>query len=345
MTRSAIAQSSVAPAALRSVRLGAVDHGVGAAAFAHHPPLRIERGGVGRAVGLGAAHEPLQRGPLESLHEVDDVAAVAAASGCVDARIAADVVVGRPVGRIGGDLLREGEPLRLARPAVEPEHRVDLVPAAGAGPAALLLERDGLQLRGLVGVVLREERRHARVARGVRPIAQVPLRDHVRPPVVLAGAEVAVRPLGREGRVDPALRLLLERRVVEREREGDEAARVVGTSLPGELAPAAGVRHPVRLADVGIELLGVAGEAVALPLQRLLQVAFGADRAGRQALHRGGTEAGAPGRGARGEDGGQDQMLLHAAILPYPAGTVRKRKPARGSPAQVSVLRCEGASA
>ena len=106
--------------------------------------------------------------------------------------------------------------------------------------------------------------------------------DHVRPPVVLLGAEVAVRTLGGERGVDSAAGLLFQRGVVERQREGDEALGVVEPALPIALSALAGAGQPVGVADVVVELLGVAGHAVALLLELAQEPAFGADEAERQ---------------------------------------------------------------
>ncbi len=134
------------------------------------------------------------------------------------------VILVGPVGRLALQQCAQVEqPLggarvgRIVQAVVQPVHAVDIVAAARIRPVA---ERSAGQLLLLVAEIVLHEGDHALVglARGFGRLIVVAQRHqhrHSRPPVVRAGAEIAVVALALQHSFDPGLGLLFELRVVQ----------------------------------------------------------------------------------------------------------------------------------
>ena len=106
------------------------------------------------------------------------------------------------------------------------------------------------------------QRQHAFVPGGFMVLRKHFEHDHARPPIVVArGTDHAIRLLMRERPLNPLLRLLLQRAVVQLIGQRHQSVEIVGTALP-TLAFAA--EPSAGGTDIGPDLFEVSGEPIGL---------------------------------------------------------------------------------
>ncbi|OQA43994.1 MAG: hypothetical protein BWY52_01718 [Chloroflexi bacterium ADurb.Bin325] len=253
----------------------------------HHAVMAIQPGDdvVGRAaVALLAADPPPERGAFGGHRVVDDVAREVPAPFLRRLRQRPARKEGGPVEPLRVQLDGQVVQPRLARPLIEPVDADQRLEPAELAPVE---ERRAVDhpVDAAQGPLQRDGR--ARVARGVGILHEHLERQQLRPQVVagldglsrardhLSRPQPAVRGLVFDDVADVAAHLVLERRVVEEERQRHEAVQPVGRALPAFGVAA----EPAAALDVGPEFVEVAADAVGLDAQLAGQPARGPDRA------------------------------------------------------------------
>ena len=196
--------------------------------------------------------------------------------------------LGLPVPALVVEEMGELDEFRIAGAVVEPENAEDVILPAKFAPVAQGARGQGGELEM---EVTGHEREDAGVTGGFVVLGEYLEHDHAGPPIDggfdgTGGARLgsgqgtelaavgAIRLLVGEGPLDEPLRLGFERGVVELYGEGVKAVDIVRAALEG----LAGAAEPsAGRADVGPDLVEVAGEAVGLNLELGAEPAGGAD--------------------------------------------------------------------